>query len=96
MVIPAQISSLTGALIVLIIELKLSLVMISYTLTISAGIGGLTWATYVVLLCRELMGGWGVTLFFFLIVLLTTITVTQHVLYIHTLKQGNFPFAACS
>lgn len=55
MVIPAQISSLTGALIVLVIRLNWSLVMISYTLTISAGRGGLTWITYLALLCRELV-----------------------------------------
>lgn len=55
MVIPAQISSLTGALIVLVIRLDWSLVMISYTLTISAGVGGLTWITYLALLCRELV-----------------------------------------
>lgn len=96
MVIPAQIASLTGALVVQVIRLNWSLIMISYTSTISAGIGGLTWITSLALLCRELIRG--ITLFFFLIVFLTGITVTRCVLHIHALKQGNnfFPFAACS
>lgn len=91
-VIPAEISLITGALTVLVIELYWSLVMISYFDNLSKGYvdwhGPSIWFFCVV-------SQWGqVTLFFFLIIFLTVITVPQCVLDIHALKWGNkvFPF----
>lgn len=96
MVIPVQISLLTGTVTVLVFELNWSLGTISYFDNLCRN----RWADMDHLfgsLCSELMRC-QVTLFFFLIIFLTVITVSQCLLDIHALKQRNniFPFAAFS